>query len=743
MKKLRWIVLPAMLLVLAVVVLSLNSILVRIIKAELDHSIAQIDSLDIRYGDVNLLVTSGHVWISDVYVQSDTLYSVADSARQMTRVQVGRVSIDGVNYFKWLTQKRIQVHGITIERPEVTSWFENKDKDEVQNLMGDSLRRQIEAEKALRLEQAMDVARVFVEEATIDRITVKHAHARIGAINDQMRTIVADASMEIYGIGYSFIDSIPYHYNDSVFHFDIGRVDVVLPDGLTRLHSEGLTARPGGVMHIDSTWVEARLDTNHHQFLRAGIDGLRIGGFDVQKFNQTKSLGVRSIHIDHPQATLRLSTKQQKKSAAEIKRERAAEQQMRQLQQAHWEELRQQAMIFLTEVNIDTIFLHDACADFASTTDHLHTSLDSLSLGVYGLGYSLLDSIPYHYNDSVYTFSIARAHVITPDSLIEVHNAGIRYTNGGALEIGRTRVHHTVGRWDLGPRKGNTPQAWIDLTMRSLTTSQKNVVREALTLGEHFVLDTVHVAVERMEIHKDARFPIREPHGILQQALLQIHYPFHIRRVNAQLDDMVIHLGKDTAAVGTMQLGPLQATISNITAVPNETIRVKAEGRMGKGDINLQLDMIVNRAGNWHMALDAKHLDMHHLDGFIYPIAGMRIGCDVSHLVADYGGDGQVATGTFCMEYTNLDVYADSVSPVKVVAKMSGLINSFAKTMLPHQNPIRPGAAPRAYSVKWKNDPWKEPALFYIGPVINGAVETMLPGIFAANRLHPHQPKTN
>lgn len=730
-----WILCGAIVGIVLTVSLCSNRWLTRIVCAELDNSISQLDTLDIRYGGVRLLVLSGHVWIDDVYLQTDTLYQQADSTRQMTRVEIGQMSIDGVNFWKWLVQKRIQVRGITIKSPHVTSWV--KIKSEEEKLMGEELRRQIKAEQEAQIEQAMEVARAFVEEAVVDRITIRNAQVHVGSINNCLRTSIEDASMEIYGIGYSFIDSIPYHYNDSVFHFDVSGVQVVLPDGMTQLHSRGMVARPGGVVRLDTTWVESRFSKDGKQFVSGQIAGLRIGGFDALKFNQTKSLNVRSIHLDRPTATAAASTLKPQKTQAELRLEKKHAEQLSIQQRQHWEEIQEQVMMFLTEVSIDTIQIHNVSGQFASTSDHLLASIDSLSLGVYGIGYSLLDSIPYHYNDSVYEFSLAHARIITPDSLIEVINEGMHYTNGGAFSVGRTRVHHIVDRWELSPRKGNTPQAWIDLTMESLSTSQKNVVREAFTLDKGFGLDTVRVHVSKLELHKDARFKPTHPYSIPQAAMLNVEYPFHIHHVEAKLDDMTIHVGMTKEAVGTLQLGPLNASVSNITAVKGETIRAKAKGRMGKGKLDLDFRMIVNQEGNWDMSIDAHDLDMHHLDGMVYPLVGMKIGCDVQHMTAHYGGDGQNATGTFCMEYSNLDVHADkeSPSPIKVVADLSGLINSFAKSFLPKQNPAKPGMEPRAYNVKWKNDPWKEPAFFYIGPIIDGAVETMLPGIFASQKI--------
>lgn len=736
-KKTSRIVVSVIAVIAVVVALCGNRVLTRIVCAELDKSIAKIDSIDIRYGDVKLLVLSGHVWINDVYLQTDTLYSQPDSTRPMTRVEVEQMSIDGVNYLRWLIQRRVQVRGITIRHPHITSWIKSKDKEDT--VIGEELRQQLEHERTKKQEEAMALARVFVEEAMIDRITIDHAQVQVGDLASNLRTHVEDASAEIFGIGYSFIDSIPYHYNDSVFHFDIRNVDVVLPDGKTSLHCDGMTARPGGIVRIDTTRVESYLSLDHKQFVKGQLSGLRIGGFDVQKFNQTKSLDVRSIHIDQPNVQAHISTLKQPK-AKKSKRVRLLEleraESLRQQQEKQLEEIRQQVMMFLTEVNIDTIKVHDVCGQVRSTSDYLCAGIDSLSLGVYGIGYSLLDSIPYHYNDSVYEFSLGSASIITPDSLVKIQTTDMRYTNGGAFRIGPTHIQHTMGMWDLSRRKDYTPQAWINLQMRELRTSHKNVVREAMTLEDGFALDSVHVIIDRMFVAKDARYKPKKPYPILQEAMLSVNYPFHIRRLDAEVKDLEVHLAtQDTTHVGCMTLGPLHANVRNITAVPNQTIHVDARGQVGKGKLKMGMDIVVNRAGDWAIDIDARDLNLHFLDQFLYPIAGMNIGCDIQHLQTQYRGDGVKANGTLCMEYTNLSVEATKDSPIPAVRNMSGLINSFARTCLPHENPKTPGAEPRAYKTQWKRDPMAEPVLFFLGPLINGVVETMLPGLFVANKV--------
>ena len=68
--------------------------------------------------------------------------------------------------------------------------------------------------------------------------------------------------------------------------------------------------------------------------------------------------------------------------------------------------------------------------------------------------------------------------------------------------------------------------------------------------------------------------------------------------------------------------------------------------------------------------------------------------------------------------------------PYKIVTKNANTFTTLANTLMPKSNPTAVDVHPRAYEVEWKRDVWKPFPLYMFGPCINGAVETLLPGLY-------------
>lgn len=721
-----WLATAAVVVAIGVVIIAgLNYWLTLLVRRQLDNNVAAAGNLFISYEDVHLTV-SGRAKITNVHFRTDSL-AFEDSIRQVVDVQADAVSLEGINYYDWLVRRQVQLRGLNIVRPVVHTRFVHDPS--LQH--GLDLEARMTEERRRRLERVLHVARIFIDEAVVKRITVSDASIDAAAINDSLRVCVSDFSMNIYDIGYSIKDSVP-RYNDSVFHFLLQDVEVRIPEAAALLTVRQLQAEPSGVMDIYDVRAMAYLDDSYRQSVDAGVEHVRVGGFDAAQFNAYKQMQIRNVHLYNPEVALRIDETMAATPIAGQVRLADIDSLDRALLQAKLDV----AAEFITGLTIDTIAVHQAAVDVRSLSSAFWLRSDSLDLSVFGLGYSLIDEIPYHYNDSVYHFFLGHSDIITPDSLLRVTASDVRYDNGGAFEVGPTHIRHIVDRWQLAHRMGDMPSSWIDMHLNSLRTSSKNVVREVLTVRDGFRLDTLYADVASMHVFRDKRFSPKQPYTLPQTNLLNLTYPFVVRRVDARLRKVQVEMALTEKSVGRLALNDLHVSVRNVTPIPNSVIRVAATGKIGTGSLRARFDMTVNRACDWHIALDAKNLNTHCLDDMIYPIVGMKIGCDVHHLTADYGGNKDVANGTFCMEYDHLDIHAykDSDSPFTVVGKMSGLINSAGKTLVNQSNPSRPGKEPLSYQVTWKNDIWTDPAIFYIGPVINGCVETLLPGLFIHRR---------
>ncbi|MCQ2348121.1 MAG: hypothetical protein MJZ65_02920 [Paludibacteraceae bacterium] len=710
------------------VLICLNQWFTTLVKRQLDTNIAAADSVCIRYGNVHLSVFTGEARIENVYFCSDTLPFADTITRNAIEAKVDIVSLDGINYYDWLVRRQLHLKGLTVKRPTITSRFEhNRTKDKGQLLESELRQKQQE-----RLQQVLTIARIFLDDALITRITIDRAYVDALAYNDSLHVLVPECTMSVYDLGYNIRDEVP-HYNDSVFHFLFRDVRCYIPDAHLTLTLDRVQASPNGVIEVKNMQAQTYLDTLLLEPIVAGVDSIRVGGFDVAKFNTLKLMEIKNIHLYN--AFARMCVNELNEPDAHTQRTTRQEVQgiNQKLQQANMEATLQ----FITGLDVDTLHIHNASVDVRSVATAFSVHADSLSLAVYGLGYSLIDEIPYHYNDSVYQFRLGYADIITPDSLVQISTSDIRYNDGGFFSMNRTHIRHIVDRWDLAHRMGDIPSTWVDMVVRSVRTSSKNIVKEAFSLENGFYLDTLYADIESLSVFRDSRYDTPEPYHLPQSYLLDLTYPFVIRRVNASIAHTHINLAMTKQSVGQLDLGPIAVQVNNVTAIPNSTIHILARCQVGKGKANARFDMTVNPACDWHLTLHSKQLDLHFLDGLLYPIVGMKIGCDVAQLDADYRGNSVVANGTFCMQYDNLSVRAfkDTNSPFAIVENMSGLINSAGKTILNRSNPSRSNRAPLSYYVQWKNDVWQNPSLFYCGPVIDGCIKTLLPGLFLHKRV--------
>lgn len=706
----------------------LNMWMKSLVHRQLDANIAAADSLFISYGDIKLTVLTGKAWIKDVHFRSDTAQWDDQAEHPMMEAQVDMLSLDGINYYNWLVRRQLNLKGLTIVNPSFRIRFTHTIDEE----RGDLLQKHMDEARKERLESILKVARIFIDDATISRITVDHASVKAEAINDSLRISVPEFTMSIYDLGYNIKDLLP-HYNDSIFHFLLRDVKVYIPKVPMSLFVSEMMAEPNGVLQIKDISTISYLNSQHSDSVVAGVETITVGGFNVAKFNLIKQMDVKNIHLYGPYVTLQIdeTNQPQKTQKTSTQKEIAAINQK--LTDANLEVIEE----FITGLTIDTILLHDATVHVQSSVTDFRLQSERLSLALYGLGYSLIDEVPYHYNDSVYQFYLGYIDIVTPDSVLAITAHNIRYDNGGAFSLGKTHIRHIVDKWQLSHLMGDVPVTLMDMWVDSVHTSSKNIVQEVYSLEKGFFLDTLYADISKLSVFRDARYEVKQPYQLPQAYLTQLSYPFVVHCVKANVNKINIQMALTKQNIGKLDLGPIRLKISNVTPIPNSVITTNATGRMGTANLQAVFDMTVNKACDWHLRLNATNLDVHHLDSMLYPIVGMTIGCDIHRIQADYGGDTALATGTYCMEYDHVDIFADknSNSPIKIVRDLSGLINSAGKTIIHPANPTTPDKAPVAYQVKWKNNPWVNPALFYIGPVIDGCIETMLPGLFVHKRV--------
>lgn len=335
--------------------------------------------------------------------------------------------------------------------------------------------------------------------------------------------------------------------------------------------------------------------------------------------------------------------------------------------------------IAMTKMLIDAAQIDEICIEEASTQLHclsnrMTIGIDSVCLTLHDIGYDIADTLPL-YNDSVYSLSVGQFTLLTPD--------------------GRT----TIEASDIHAEE-----------------------KQGLALN-----------VEHLHIFRDKRHMPKMLYHMPQEALEGVELPFVTKPVDARVRTITIDLALTDENIGRIRLDHIHATVPPLHIRPNQSIRMHATGQLGRGSkAALDFTMHLNKACEWEVALRGSDIEMANLNDLLYPIVGMNVSSTIDSVSAVYHGNATKAEGTFCMAYHDLTIHADkhATPAFAIVSKMAGVINGFADGFIPKSNPGKLDKAARSYRVSWKNDPTKEVALFFVGPIIDGAVETFLPGLF-------------
>jgi len=426
-----------------------------------------------------------------------------------------------------------------------------------------------------------------------------------------------------------------------------------------------------------------------------------------------KQILISDVRIKHPQVELWLDENHPEKCFPELHDERL-------------ENMNQ------VTVRADLMRLHIKNADFKlhSLTSKLDVAAEDFNLRVNDLGY---DSV-FTYNDSVYEISLAHAAIMLPDGMMRLETSALEHKDQGAFRLGETRIANTMPRKKLGDIV-QEPVTWIDMTVSSVETSPFNPIRKAL--AQDFTLDKIKAVVASMDIFRDERYAPKKPFDMPQTILMAIPARFLVRHVDARINAIDIQYASTNVNCGELHLKGIQAAVDNVTNKPGATMKAGGSCPIKEGKAEASFSMTMNKACDFGMKLHVTDVNANYLNTFLRPLVGITCELTLDDLNTEYTGNSEKATGTFQMLYHGLEVkvHKDDDIPYKIVTKNANTFTTLANTLIPKSNPTAVDVHPRAYQVEWKRDEWKPFPLYLFGPCINGAMETMLPGLFVHKQV--------
>ena len=451
-----------------------------------------------------------------------------------------------------------------------------------------------------------------------------------------------------------------------------------------------------------------------------GID-IHVDRVDVGRVFYTlllkKRLLVSDVRIKHPQVELWLDENQPERCFPQIKDQGL-------------EKANNQFDFF----KLMAFHLKDADFKLHSVRTPLDLEVEGCSLTVHDLMY---DSV-FTYCDSVYAFSLAHAAVMLPDGMMSLETNNIEHSNQGELHVGATRIANTMPRRKLGDMV-KEPVTWMDMTVESVTTSPLNPIRKAL--AKDFTLDKIQAVVGKMDIFRDERYAPKEPFAMPQEILMAIPANFLIRHVDAHVNAIDIEFTNTDVNCGELHIKGVQAAVDNVTNKRGAVMMASGVCPIQKGQAQASFSMTMNKACDFGLKLHAANINADYLNTFIRPLVGITCQLQLDDLETEYKGNKEKADGTFRMLYHGLQVqvHDDKDVPYKIVTKNAKTFTTLANSLLPKSNPTAVDIHPRAYEVSWKRDVWKPFPLYLFGPCIDGAIETLLPGLFVHKQVSKYK----
>lgn len=460
------------------------------------------------------------------------------------------------------------------------------------------------------------------------------------------------------------------------------------------------------------------IDGQHAPGLALRIPKLAVWNISYRELIRNHSIAIRKISIDDMDVLAFLDEKHPESLLPLLPKDTTME----------------HASQWLQAVGVKAVELNDFQAELRSTCSPLFVTVKDLSVAGHDIAYNLVDSV-FTYNDSVYELSLGACELHTPDGLFAMELHDLYTADQGALQLGYTHFYNSISPQKLAD-KMREPTTWIDMELNSVETSPFNPIHKAM--NQDYTLESLKTSVKRMHVYRDDRYAPKVPFMTPQAFLRQVPVTFLVKQIEAEVEKIDVYYSSTNVNCGEIHAGKARAHMSNVTNKPGATWYNVAKAPFGKeGQLVAKYNMIMDKAETFELDVHATHIEAHDINTFLRPLVGMTCECHVDALDTHYKGDKIQASGDFCMQYHGLEVkvHKEDDIPYKIVTKNAGAFNSIANTLIPKSNPTAVDPAPRKYQVSWKNDVWKAYPMYLFGPIIDGVVETMLPGLFVHKQV--------
>lgn len=715
-------------------------------------------------------------------VVKDVTFSTVDGETSGSEpyhiVKVDSVVVGGVALDNAYTSKNLAASVLRIVHPQYTGRVNIQTKDESQRLEEKKLKAEDPIEqkrKAIEKAQSknmMEFLQEWLAYAQMQKIQIERASADISALNSGFSLKTHDFDLSLSGIGFDIDNFIPINVEDSLIDLkyfmsnfrlignsaisNIGFKDLhaTLPDSSMYLNVKKVyTDYASSSVIIDN--LEFATDTivpEDEMFHKVTVDTLRLDGIVLPDLKSQREATAGALRIIRPHYFGLIDESEKTDTIRESEKDNSR------TKDPHNIEKQKKAFNiigqFFDGVALDRVSIEDASAEFSSLVSNLYGKAEGLDLSLNNISYELSDvvydieQVPgLSFNDSTYSVRLRHADVMIPDSTMFISLNNFVHENCGPVSLGHTAMNHTIDKWEIAHRNGDIPTTWFSMVLDTFRTSfvrPMNFFKNFKEMGK-VSLDSVIAVVDTLTIFRDMRYKPKVPYTMPQVPMLKIDSSltsiFSIKAIDARVNRMNVSMAMADNCVPFIGLNDIWGNVSDVSLAKGANIKVVGGASIGSGSALVEANIGVRPECPWDIKLQATGIDLSFLNEMVFPIAGMNVSGIVHELKAEYGGDSIKAEGVMRMTYNDLQArfFKESPSPYKFLSKNYRFLNSAAKTLIAHNNPSKASKKARAYKVSWKNDPWSPSAMFMLGPMIKGAIESLLPGIFVGNKIKDAQ----
>lgn len=390
---------------------------------------------------------------------------------------------------------------------------------------------------------------------------------------------------------------------------------------------------------------------------------------------------------------------------------------------------------FVATINVSKVNINNASLVVDNIGNSFHFQLDSTYLSVANLGYDLANG-EVSYNDSIYAFSVKNIKMIHPDGKYRMEVGSVKSMNAGPLTIENITHKCLVQKEKLAEVNGKIPAVWSNLKINKIETSKVNILRSIL--NEYVKLESVSISGGFADLYKDDTYPPFKVSRPIQCSLAKLQIPLNVKKLDVYLDKFLFTEKLPNIPAATLEMHKIKASVHDVNNTDYRDIVAKVSCAMANrgGFMTMDLRLHKNEQSTWDFKFGVTDGKFGAFNDFLGNLAGVKVSGDLEKVEAVYSGDTLKSKGTFVMLYKNLEAEViKGKSPFDILNKTSKAVNGLIKVIVPHSNPLKPGAAPKEYKVSAKRDLYKPYFVYIMGGVFNGLEETLLAPFFIAKEV--------